>query len=100
MKLLPFSYELHPGPETQIGHCGYMMFIRATSQLGKAVAFAVYYDDNLRVWHVSALAYGELELLDASLLCDEIYAARKEEIILLLAEARLKNETKNPGILR
>lgn len=95
MKLLPFSYELHPGPETQIGHCGYMMFIRATSQLGKAVAFAVYYDHNLYVWHVSALAYGELELLDASNLCDAIYAARKEEIALLLAEARCKNEAKD-----
>jgi hypothetical protein len=72
-----------------------MMFIRATSTLGKPVAFAVYYDNNLYVWHVSPLAYGELELPDASDLCDAIYAARKTEIVLLLAEARCKNEAKN-----
>lgn len=95
MKLLPFSYIFHPGPETKIGHSGYMMFIRATSPLGSAVAFAVYYDDNLHVWHVSPLAYGELQLLDSSQLCEELYAARKTEVDLLIAEARCKNETKN-----
>lgn len=94
MKLLPFSYILHPGPETKIGHSGYMMFVRATSDIGKSVAFAVYYDTDLHVWHVSPLAYGELELLDAASLCDTIYATRKEEITLLLAEARINNETK------
>ena len=95
MKLLPFSYTFHAGRETKIGYDGYMMFIRATSPISSSIAFAVYYDGEPAVWHISPLPFGETGLADCTELCEQITKTRYDEILLLLVEERMKNENKD-----
>lgn len=84
MKLRPYSYSLTPGPATKIGENGRVMFVTGESIIAEPICFAVYYDSDLHVWHLSPIAYKETEYAVGYEICLELFACREADIQGLL----------------
>ena len=87
MKLNPFSYTLIPGPRTHIGYDGYMIFVKADSDVSPSLCFAVYYDSEPKVWHISPVAYGNAGTQESNRMCVELFQCRMADIQDLLKKS-------------
>ena len=84
MKLRPYSYSFQAGPPTRIGERGLVMFITGESPISSPVAFAVYFDDSLYVWHLSPVVYKYTNYAQSHEICLELFACRQSDIQALL----------------
>lgn len=84
MKLRPYSYSFQAGPVTKIGEHGLVMFVTGESPISDPVAFAVYFDDTLHVWHLSPVAYKYTDYAQVHEICLELFACRQSDIHALL----------------
>lgn len=91
MKLRPYSYSFQAGPVTKIGEHGFVMFITGGSLISDPIAFAVYFDDTLRVWHLNPVAYKCTKYAQVQEICLELFACRQDDIQSLLKKDNNEN---------
>jgi hypothetical protein len=84
VKLRPYSYSFQAGPVTKIGEHGRVMFVTGESPISDPVAFAVYFDDKMHVWHLSPIAYRYTDYTQVHEICLELFATRQDDIQKLL----------------